>query len=989
MPRVTLRLFKQRKGWAVANKKDYRIRILIAGATAGLVSVLLFMFHAFTAVEYQLYDYSFRLFNRSSAPPSEVVIVAIDPASLERIGRWPWPRLYHAEVLRQLARNGAKVIGVDIGFIEPDRNLIENDQALAEATREAANLSTIVFPVLIEKVVRDGNPFLVQRKPLPELVGSASGLGHVHIEQGSDGIVRKVYLSEEIGDQHVWSWGLEVLRLYLDLPGDAIRPTDEATLRLGDIDIPVLMADKSETAAPILHNYEMNIGFVGDRGTFEYVPAHRVIDGDFPEGYFRGKIVLYGGTAAGLFDMQMTPFSEARAPMPGVEIQANVINTVLKERFIRRAPALMVIAATVLAALVMGFAYARFETRVAAAMLVLLLLATVAGYCYAFSSLGLWVETSPVCTALILSFVFALMLKMRQVNLALDGEILNLSRAAELGQQSDVDRAVEIFRAAETTFRDLLFIPGAALLKVDRAKGTMSLSAQYGLSEARPSHLTVRIGSSLRGLLIGLDPIPLDGLKDHPLQPLIGSNRFRLHHSLFVPLVAQGETIGALCVLRPKGSPFRMEERELLQAISSELGSLWYNTDLYARLSRISSNPLAPFTYQSQERRIQTLSVLSDSVLGEKNLMTSIMDSIADGVVVTDVLGTIRVMNPKAKEILGLYAEDPVGQNAVEFLRRFHEVPYEEIREKFQKVVELGHTFSEEIRLSLPTTRFYTLTVGPVRSRDNVVQGIVAVLSDITELKEMDQMKTDLMSMVTHEIRTPLATVRGFAQILLKGGIPAEKATEFLEIINRQSNRLVNLVNDFLDITRIESGRQVITRGPMDMEKLIGNTLADLKPLADEKNIALEYESPSQPLPEVYADRNLIEQVLINLVSNAIKYSPKGAWTRVSLSQHNGHLRVDVRDNGLGIPQEAIPRLFEKFYRVRCDDRKDIIGTGLGLSLVKQIIDVHQGQISVQSQHGAGSTFTFTLPVGPPNTGTGNGPAAEGTRAMEHVALRN
>jgi PAS domain S-box-containing protein len=310
-------------------------------------------------------------------------------------------------------------------------------------------------------------------------------------------------------------------------------------------------------------------------------------------------------------------------------------------------------------------------------------------------------------------------------------------------------------------------------------------------------------------LLIGLEPIPLDGTKAHPLQAVLGNGRMNLHHSLFIPLLARGETVGTLCVFRPKGHPFRLEERELLQPVSSELGTVWYNASLYSRLVEISSNPLAPFTYKSQERRIQTLSVLSDTVLSEKVLMTSILDSIADGVVVTDVLGTIRLINPKAKEILGLYAENVIGQNAAAFIRRFHDLPFEEIREGFKKIVEQGKTLSGDIKLALPTTRFYTLTAGPVRNRDGMVQGIVAVLSDITELKEMDQMKTDLMSMVTHEIRTPLATVRGFAQILLKGGIPAEKSKEFLEIINRQSNRLVHLVNDFLDIKRSPRARWI------------------------------------------------------------------------------------------------------------------------------------------------------------------------------------
>jgi two-component system phosphate regulon sensor histidine kinase PhoR len=562
---------------------------------------------------------------------------------------------------------------------------------------------------------------------------------------------------------------------------------------------------------------------------------------------------------------------------------------------------------------------------------------------------------------MVLAFVAALILKMNQVNVALDGEILNLSRAAAQDSKPGEDHVIQTFRSAEPTLRDVLSIPAAALFKVERSKGLMTLASQFGLSEPkRPKERTVKIGADLRGLLIGLDPVSVDGARQHPLRTML---RGSLHHTLFVPALAQGETVGALFVCRPKGSPFSVEEEELLKAIASELGSLWYNAALYGRLNQMSSNPLARFTYKNQERRIQTLSALSDTVRGEKALMGAIMDSIADGVIVTDSLGTIRLLNPKAKDILGLYAESAIGQSATEFIRRFYDVPFEDIRQKFQEVVEREKTFSMEVKLSLPTTRYYTLSLGPVRSREGLVQGIVAVLSDITKLKEMDQMKTDLMSMVTHEIRTPLATVRGFAQILLKGGIPAEKSAEFLGIINRQSNRLVSLVNDFLDISRIESGRQAVTRGPIEMDKLVQNSITDLQPLAQEKSIELKYNAPPVPIPEIFADRNLLEQALINLVSNGIKYSPKGAYVEVSLTQENSHLRVDVKDNGLGIPKDALPRLFEKFYRVRCDDRKDIIGTGLGLSLVKQIIEVHGGNISVQSEHGAGSTFSFTVPL--------------------------
>jgi two-component system phosphate regulon sensor histidine kinase PhoR len=757
---------------------------------------------------------------------------------------------------------------------------------------------------------------------------------------------------------------LEILKVYLGLNDDAIRELRPGVLGVGDIEVPVLSDPESQGASAdrIRIDYEMHIAFAGDRETFEYLPAHEVIEGNVPANYFAGKIVLYGGKAAGLYDDHMTPFSQERTPMPGVEIQANVIDAILKGRFIQRTPLWALSIVTALVAMGAAVLYQFVDTRLAA-LLMVVLIASIVGAHLALFRAGQWMEISPMVVSLVLSLIFGLMLKMRQVNVALDHEVLNLTEAAALADKAGEKTILETFAASEPTLRDVLGVPASALLKVDRKKGVLILTAQYGLARMNPREkTTIKLSGDLTSLLVGLEPMEVESLAKHPLAVLVPKNQVAAYHALVVPLLSKGETVGALCLFRPRGEHFRDEEHDLFQAVSGEFGSIWYNASLYGRLTQKSSNPLAPFTYKSQERRIQTLNVLSDAVLGEKSLMASIMDSIADGVIVTDVLGTIKILNPKAKEILGLYGESAVGQSAVEFIRRFEDVPYEVMRDKFKKIVERGETFSSDIRISIPTTRFYTLQLGPVRSRDGLVQGIVGVLSDITELKEMDQMKTDLMSMVTHEIRTPLATVRGFAQILLKGGIGGDKSKEFLEIINRQSNRLVNLVNDFLDITRIESGRQVITKGPVDMDKLIQNAVADLKPLADEKNISLQYASPGG-LPEVFGDRNLIEQVLINLLSNAIKYSPKGAWAKVAAAQQNGSVSIAVQDNGLGIPKESIPRLFEKFYRVRCDDRKDIIGTGLGLSLVKQIIDVHQGTIRVESEHGKGSTFTFTVPV--------------------------
>ncbi len=576
---------------------------------------------------------------------------------------------------------------------------------------------------------------------------------------------------------------------------------------------------------------------------------------------------------------------------------------------------------------------------------------------------GMWIALSALIVAGAIGLIVFLLMKMRHVSAALDKEVWNLSEAAALADKSGEDVVLAFFRSSEPTFRQVLGVSAAVLLRLNRERATLTPVAAYGVAHEDGAHpANIKLTGRLATLLTSREPISVEDVADHPIGTLAPRARLGELHGQLLPLVANGQTMGYLCLLKPREEPFRAEDLDLLRAVSGELGITWYNALIYERLSDETSRLGPRVSYESEERRIEALKALTDAVLSERSLMGSVMDSIADGVILTDVVGTIRLLNPKACAILRQRTEDAIGRNAVDFVQQFEPVSVEVMKAQFRKIVEQGVTVTTEIQLSLPTTRFYELSLAPVRSPDGLVHGIVAVLSDITHLKELDRMKTDLMSMVTHEIRTPLATVRGFAQILLKGGAGPAKTSEFLEIIHRQSNRLVNLVNDFLDITRIESGRQKVSRGPVNLDKLVRNVLADLKPLADEKDILLRYAAPAV-VPEIYADRNLIEQVLINLLSNAVKYSARGAWAEVVLRPRDEMWAVSVRDNGLGIPEQALPRLFEKFYRVRCDDRKDIIGTGLGLSLVKQIIDVHGGGIEVESKHGEGSDFRFTIPA--------------------------
>lgn len=236
----------------------------------------------------------------------------------------------------------------------------------------------------------------------------------------------------------------------------------------------------------------------------------------------------------------------------------------------------------------------------------------------------------------------------------------------------------------------------------------------------------------------------------------------------------------------------------------------------------------------------------------------------------------------------------------------------------------------------------------------------------LREIKLVSKRKSDFVSAVSHELRTPLTSIKGYAAILLSkklGEIP-DLIRERLEKINRHSDELVHLVNGLLDISRIESGRVSMKCEPYDLNEIINVVLDLLGVQAKEKDIQLSAQVDKQ-LGSVMADRQQLERVLINLVGNAVKFTPKKGKIIVKAISKNDMVQVDVSDSGIGIPPEAQASIFEEFYRVDNTINEEVKGTGLGLSLVKNIIEAHKGRIWVSSKVGHGSTFSFTLPQVP------------------------
>lgn len=348
--------------------------------------------------------------------------------------------------------------------------------------------------------------------------------------------------------------------------------------------------------------------------------------------------------------------------------------------------------------------------------------------------------------------------------------------------------------------------------------------------------------------------------------------------------------------------------------------------------------------------------------LREKYKTQSILENIADGVILTDSQSRISLMNPIAKEWFR------VNYSAVEDESTGHMLRHDElvrfIRE--HSCAYTGKRGTTEISLtSQDDRRVKILQVTTVQIPDTDGQDlafVVTVLHDITREKEVDRLKTELVSMVAHELRSPLTCISGFSELLLDAAIEREQAEEYATIILKESNRLNDLINKFLDISKIEAGKSQIRKSPVDMRMLVQKVLDFNMQLADKKQITVNFDAPDQ-VSTLSLDRDLIEQAILNLFSNAVKYSDTHSQVQLRLVESAQTVTVEVQDNGFGISEDALPHIFEKFYRVTDNEEaRETTGTGLGLPLAKEIVEAHGGTIEVNSRSGQGSTFTVTLP---------------------------
>lgn len=409
----------------------------------------------------------------------------------------------------------------------------------------------------------------------------------------------------------------------------------------------------------------------------------------------------------------------------------------------------------------------------------------------------------------------------------------------------------------------------------------------------------------------------------------------------FVPIISKNRVLGLMMVGSPKLHKFSKGDIKLLRVFGSQLGAALENAQLY------------------------------DEVSKGKTYIENLVENAADLIITTDLEDHILTWNRGAEVLFGYCKEEVIGKHLSILLppELFHEL--EEMRAK----VEISGALQDiEVRSKRKdgVMIYLSLSVSSIRDVEGEIVGFLRVAKDVTEkkryerrLKELDKMKSDFVSNVSHELRTPLTSIKGSVDNMLDGltGPLNEKQIRYLARIKSNTDRLSRLVNDLLDLSRIEAGRVEVRPATLPLTALAEEVAEHLKPLAAEKLIRIEVPSPD-PKVTVWADRDKVTQILMNLVGNAIKFTPEQGKVSVAIERsENEYVRISVADTGPGILPEERSKIFSKFYQIDSVNKQKPKGSGMGLAISKALVEMQGGKIWVEGEVGRGSTFSFTLPI--------------------------
>jgi signal transduction histidine kinase/CHASE2 domain-containing sensor protein len=820
----------------------------------------------------------------------EIVLIAIDDASLGSYGRSvaTWSRTRHADLLTILANAGARVVGFDVLFAENTAG----DAAMRRALQTARDARTRVVLAAVGRqgtsTSAPGSLIRFSDAVLPVFADSDGiGLGHVNAFADADNVVRRVPLGIQIPDDEsglLLSFSATLYLSYLRIPVAAldqvvIPGTESFTLT-------------SQRTIPVDSAGQMMINYFGTARTYPVYSYRAVLENEVDPAVFADKVVIVGlMNAAGTSDRYAVPLGSEL--MSGIEIHANGVETLIQNRPLTEQPYPSQVLTAILLALVGGWGFAQFRWSVSIPLLLILYAMGFAIASYAFSQwlfvINIFYPAIALLVALFGGLIANILWETRQRN-----QIQRLLTST-FGLHEKQLVVGEI--APQITHRI------AALVNADKGGELWTTNDDSG-------HLERVYGTS---------PTPRSFRKS------IHTEAARLDSGdLLVPLRYQGNLLGVALVYAVSHR-FTDEDMALVDIYAEEIAPVLANAKLYTRQ------------------------------LEQNSLLESVLTSTPEPVLVLNKDQQVIRLNNAAETLFSNEIRVQVSPIPWTELLASSGLPDEWIG-KAAATLTNGEILWDELTLH---ARSYVLRGAPMPHG-----GWVLILNDVTPFKELDSFKTQMIRMVSHDLKNPIGVILGFTELMMDGESD-ESRLRMLRPVDLSARQMLALITDLLNLERMKTAKLALE--PVSISDLVFDVTEHLMAQAQTKNQALHVENaPASVLVNV--DRRQLIQALTNLVGNAIKYTPDGGTITVTAAQQGQRVHIRIMDTGYGISAAAQARLFEPFYRVRTRATANIPGTGLGLNLVKTVIEAHGGKISVQSEEGKGSTFTVDLPATVPVT---------------------
>ncbi len=867
-----------------------------------ITSILIVCIFATLAAYYQwtlpidrwLYDHSITL--KATPDATDILIVAIDDHSIQELGRWPWPRQYHADLINNLNNANAKAIAFDVIFPDKDSNNPQQDRAFVDAVK---NTPSVTLPMALEQIQFGGQ--ILERLPFDELTRAAKNLGHVHIEQDGDGVCRSVFLREGVSSAYWPHMTLAILESIGETPPylPGVRNTETPT----------------KDSMLISRDYYNLISFSGKAGSFSTVSYIDVLNNELPKSAFEDKIIFVGRVANGTNDILITPVGA----MPGVELNANIFYALRNNLLLTPVSTTAHTLTTGLTALLIIAALSLLSPRnflIATIMSVLSLpLLSFLWLVYAKQ----WFATGPLICALLGFYPFWNWQRLEKMLHYLKVAMLKLEPSLQKSK-SEINSRIEYFQQSFIYLKQINLVESWS---ISDAAGNVVISDKDNTAAIEPLRAQENINRNLFS---------------------VQSFDFHNNNRKYVASIS-----------------WSGENRSLFDSIIEEL-----------KVVTKKNTEEKPYRIEAVDKTLLELKRANKIAEYNQNLIDSSIRHLPEAVIMTNLFGHILQANIQA---LQLWTSEEPLKNFLQLTNTFQKVSGFDWKEKLSGLAFHSTPFNIEIKHSLSQRIF--ICHGQKMEIDINNPGIMLFsFNEITALRASEKARLETLHFLSHDLRAPMNSVLALVQHAKHQG--KFDATLLTKIENHVHTNL-SYSQQFLQLAKAEEV-QPKDFYICDISEILDSAIAEIYPIAQAKKITFqknyspqEYSKNSilqdnQPL-EVLGDGQLLERMFMNLFSNAIKFSASNDIIRIDITldsdtdtttnQTQQMIHIRISDNGIGIPAEKIPLLFNRFST---STEKNPQGIGLGLYFVHVVCDRHGGQVTAESEPAAGTAFTVCLP---------------------------